>query len=142
MPAPPEESEPAMVRGMAVMRALSAHLAQRESRPSADGGKSREQIEHPGSDQGHGVGEEQNAGQHEKTAEQLLDGRQMLAETLHGAEERPDGDRRDDEWDAEPQGIDEEQADALAHRVLARGNSEERGKHRPAAGHTAEGKAR
>src|ERR1700687_4078470 len=128
MPAPPEESEPAMVRAMAVMRALSAHLAKRESRPLTNGGKSREQLEHPESDQGHGVGEEQDAGQHEKAAEQLLDGRQMLAEALHGAEERPDGDRRDDEWDAEPQGIDEEQADALAHRGLARGNGEGRGK--------------
>src|SRR3989337_3777441 len=63
----------------------------------------------------------------------------MAAETLHGAHEGLDGKRRKDEGDAEAERIDEEQADAVAHRVLARGNGEYRRQHRPDTRRPAEG---
>src|SRR6266511_1489954 len=142
MPAPPEESEPAMMRAMGVMRPLSAHPEKRESGQSTDGRKAREQLEHPACDQGHGVGEEQDAGQDEKAAEELLDGGKMLPEPLHGVEEGPDANGGGDEGDAEAKRIDEQEADALAHRVLACGDGKDRPKHGTDARRPAEGESK
>ena len=77
MPAPPEESEPAMVRAIAVM-ALSYRRARKwRCADSADGGKPGKRFEDPGRDQRHGVGEEQDAGEHEEAAKHLLDRAEM-----------------------------------------------------------------
>src|SRR6478609_1631648 len=107
MPAPPAESEPATARAIEVMTLLSAELASGESARSADPRKAREQFEHPACNQGHGVGEEQNSGQHEEATEQLLDGGEMLPEPLQSAHERFDGDRGGDERDTEAERIHE-----------------------------------
>ena len=64
---------------------------------------------------------------------------QMAAEAPHCLQERLDGDRREDERNAEPKRIDQEQADALADRVLAGGDGENGPEHRPDAGRPAEG---
>src|SRR5581483_9715398 len=142
MPAPPAESEPATESAIAVMARLSADCAKDGSVALADGRKSREKLEQPGRDQRHGVGEEEDAGQNEKAAQHLLDGAEMPAEALHRDHERADGDRRGDEGDAEPERIDEEQADALAHGVLARGHGEDRAEHGSDARRPAEGEGK
>ena len=76
MPAPPEESEPAMVRAMGVMRLwteFSRWWRDRETSPAS----SRNDR--------HGIGEEQDAGEYKKTAKHLFHGGKMRPEALHGA---------------------------------------------------------
>src|SRR5581483_2382549 len=120
MPAPPAESEPATESAIAVMARLSADCAKDGSAALADGGKPREKLEQPGRDERHGIGEEEDAGHDEKAAQHLLDRAEMPAKALHRAHERADGDGRGDEGDAEPERIDKEQADSLAHGIFTR----------------------
>ena len=127
MPAPPEESEPAMVSAMAVMTEVLSARGQNASAPrqpmvASPGNVSRIQV----GDQRHGVGEEEDAGQHEETAKHFLDRAQMASEALHRPQERLDGEGGEDEGNAEAKRIDQQQADALAHRVLARGDGQDR----------------
>ena len=67
-------------------------------------------FQHPAGDQRHGVGEEQDAGEHEEAAKHLLHGGEMRPEALQAPHEGPDGEGGGDEGDAEAERIDEEQA--------------------------------
>ena len=71
MPAPPPESEPAMVSAIAVM-----------SGGLADFREPGKHFQDPAGDQRHGVGEEQDAGEHEEAAKHLLHGGEMRPEAL------------------------------------------------------------
>jgi len=86
------------------------------------------------------IGATKNAGEHKKATKHLLDCGEVALEALHGREERADGDSGDDKGNAEAERIDEEQAHSLADRVFARGDGEDRAKHRADARRPAEGK--
>ena len=96
-------------------------------------------LQEPAGDQRHGIGEEKDAGQHEKSAKHFLHDRKMAPEALHEAHERLDGDGGHDEGNAEAERIDEEQADALAHGVFAGRNGEDRAEHGPDTGRPTKG---
>src|SRR3990170_4921530 len=116
MPAPPEESEPAIVRAIAVMRHYRPIAQPTEALflTLSDLGEGGEPLQQPDRDQAHGIGEEQDAGEHEEAAHDLLDGGKMRPEALHGADEGLDGDSGEDERDAQPERVDEQKENALA----------------------------
>ena len=58
-------------------------------------------FQDPAGDQRHGVGEEQDAGQHEEAAKHLLHGGEMRPEALQDPHEGPHGEGSRDEGNAE-----------------------------------------
>src|SRR4029453_15504182 len=97
-----------------------------EQTDSTDRRKARKHFEDPDRNQRHRAGEEEKPRQHQKAPEDLLDRPEMAAEASHRLEERLDRDGGEDEGNTEAERIDEEQAHALAQRIFARGDSEQR----------------
>ena len=80
------------------------------------------------------AGEERETGEHKQHAHRFFDRSEMAFEA--GKEGREGLDRKGGnyEWNAEPRGIEREQAGTFEHRFLGRRHSEDCRQHRPDAG--------
>src|SRR4029079_8670215 len=154
MPAPPEESDPAIVRATGVWAASSMLTTRSLLRRGAlhdlsaeilgghcllDTAQRREIVEQPAAEPVDRAGEEQQPGDDQQRAHRLLQLAEVAAEALHEAEERPYGDRCENEWNAEAQRVDEQELHAGRQAALVGGERQHGRQDRPDARRPPEG---
>ena len=123
MPAPPELSEPAIVRAIGVApsdcligRAPSFRISvcSRCGVNHSSMRANRHVLDQPLPEPVERTGQDQQARQDQQHTHHHLDAAQMASEALQEGDERADGQRRQDEGNAEAKRIDEQQAHARA----------------------------
>src|SRR5262245_31803238 len=157
MPAPPEESDPAIVSAMGVSATLPILITRSLLRSAAlhdlraeilrrhhllDAAQRGEIVEQPTAEPVDRAGEEQEPGQHEESAHRLLHLVEVAAKLLHEPEERPYGHGGKDEGNTEAKRIDGEQLHARRQAPLVGREREHRRQDRAYARRPAEGKGK
>src|SRR3990170_2242618 len=96
-----------------------------------DAAQCREVVEQPAPEPVDRAGEEQQPSDHQQHAHRLLHLVEMATEFLHETKERSDGYGGEDEGNAEPERVDEQQLHAGGETPLVRGQRQNGRQYRP-----------